>query len=298
MRYWILAALILAGCGGDSAPAPAPDLAELPEETPPPPVADGIEKETIAWGAAPEQFGVLYRPEGVSEPPVVVMIHGGCWLAPYDLSLQNNLSQALAERGFAVWNIEYRRLGNGGEWPVLFQDVAAAADHLRVLAESHDLDLQNVAAMGHSAGGHLALWLQSRHKIAPESPLFIEQPLGVKGAVTLGGIGSLQSGSCSNSARQLIEADSLSLAELEARLANTSPIHMLATGARSILVSGEEDGIVPPRVSQDYVEAAVAAGDYSEHLIIDNAGHFDLINSGFMDMVLLEDSLRRVLVSD
>lgn len=275
--------------------SPAP---EPPEDILPSPVVHGVEQETIAWGMEPEQFGVLYRPEAVTKPPVVVMIHGGCWLAPYDLTLQSGLSQALAELGFAVWNIEYRRLGNGGEWPALFQDVGAAVDHLRVLAESHDLDLQNVVAMGHSAGGHLGLWLMSRHKISVDSVLYTEQPLELKGAVTLGGIGSLQSGSCSSSARRLIEADSLSSAELELRLANSSPIHMLASGSRSILISGENDGIVPPRVSRNYVEAAVAAGDFSEHLIIDNAGHFDLINSGFMDMALLEDSLRRVLASD
>ncbi len=305
MRYWILVALLLVGCGGSGgdpsspvSPAPDPEPTEPSEENPPSPVTHGVELETIAWGTEPEQFGVLYRPEAVTKPPVVVMIHGGCWLAPYDLTLQNDLSQALAERGFAVWNIEYRRLGNGGAWPVLFQDVAAATDYLRVLAETHQLDLQKVAAMGHSAGGHLALWLQSRHKISSQSPLYTEQALELKGAVTLGGIGSLLSGSCSSRARQLIDADSLTAAELELRLAASSPIHMLASGARSVLISGEDDGIVPPRVSQDYVEAAVAAGDFSEHLIIDNAGHFDLINSNFMDMALLENSLRRVLASD
>lgn len=306
MRYWILVlvALLFSGCGGSGGDNPSPvSSAPAPEpikvvEPPPSPPSSGVVLETIAWGTEPEQFGDLYLPEAVVNPPVVVMIHGGCWLAPYDLTLQNGLSQALAERGFAVWNIEYRRLGNGGEWPVLFQDVAAATDHLRVLAETYELDLQNAAAMGHSAGGHLALWLQSRHKISAQSALYTEQPLELKGAVTLGGIGSLQSGSCSSSARRLIEADALTSAELELRLANSSPIHMLPSGTRSILISGEDDGIVPPRVSQDYVEAAIAAGDFSEHLIIDNAGHFDLINSGFMDMALLEDSLREVLASD
>lgn len=305
MRHWILVTFILVGCGGsDKAPylpassALAPEPPAPSEENPPAPATQGVELETITWGTEPEQFGVLYRPEAAAKAPVVVMIHGGCWLAPYDLTLQSGLSQALAERGFAVWNIEYRRLGNGGEWPVLFQDVAAAVDYLGVLEEEYDLDLQNVAAMGHSAGGHLALWLISRHKISNDSALFVEQPLSVKGAVTLGGIGSLQSGSCSSSARQLIAAESLSENQLELRLANSSPIHMLATGAHSILISGEDDGIVPPRVSEDYVQAAVSAGDFSEHLIIDNAGHFDLISSRFMDMALIEDSLRRVLASE
>lgn len=305
MRCWLLVAMVLIGCGGSGsdpsspvAPVPEPEPTEPSEENPPSPTTHEVEQETLNWGEEPEQFGVLYWPEALAKPPVVVMIHGGCWLAPYDLMLQNDLSQALAERGFAVWNIEYRRLGNGGEWPVLFQDVGAAADYLRVLAETHDLDLQKVAAMGHSAGGHLALWLQSRHRISRQSSLYTEQPLELKGAVTLGGIGSLQSGSCSSSARQLIETDSLTAAELEVRLADSSPIHMLASGARSVLISGEDDGIVPPRVSQDYVEAAVAAGDFSEHLIIDNADHFDLINSSFMDMALLEDSIRRVITSD
>src|SRR5262245_32239546 len=107
-----------------------------------------------AYGDDPSQFGDLY-----GTGPVAVMIHGGFWKAAYGLDLMEPLCRDLAARGWAAWNIEYRRLGNGGGVPNTLDDVCAAIDQL---AELDGVDLSRVVAIGHSAGGHLAAWAATR----------------------------------------------------------------------------------------------------------------------------------------
>ncbi len=114
---------------------------------------------THRYGPHPAQFGELTRPEGTSRGTVVV-IHGGFWRARYDLSLGRPLAADLAARGYTAWNLEYRRVGNGGGWPATFADVAAGIDLLADL----DVDTCAVVAIGHSAGGHLAAWAAGRQR--------------------------------------------------------------------------------------------------------------------------------------
>jgi len=117
----------------------------------------------IAYGSAPTQFGELWVPPGPGPHPVAVVIHGGCWSAEYGEAHIRPVCAALARAGVAAWCLEYRRVGDeGGGWPGTFEDVARGADHLRAIAPAHGLDLQRVVAVGHSAGGHLALWLAGR----------------------------------------------------------------------------------------------------------------------------------------
>jgi acetyl esterase/lipase len=137
----------------------------------------GARPERIAYGKDPSQFGELWLPAQPGKAPVVVMIHGGCWLDSYGLDLMNGLAGDLRERGVAVWNIEYRRLGQpGGGYPGTFQDVAAAVDALRGLAARYPLDLGHMAAVGHSADGHLALWAAARRRLPAASPLRAPDP--------------------------------------------------------------------------------------------------------------------------
>ena len=142
--------------------------------------------ERIAYGGSPMQFGELSLPIGAGPYPVIVNIHGGIWLAQYDIAHSRAQAHALAREGFAVWNVEYRRVGDdGGGWPGTFLDVATAADHLRIIARSKALDLNRAIAMGHSAGGQLALWLASRSQLPIDSALFSADPLRVRGVVAL-----------------------------------------------------------------------------------------------------------------
>ncbi len=150
-----------------------------------------------AYGGDSQQFGELTLPRSSPPHPVVILVHGGGYREIYDLSPLGSLAASLADAGFAVWNIEYRRHGNGGEFPQIFLDVAAAADHLRQIADAHRLNLDQVISMGHSAGGHLALWLAARHRIERSSPLFADRPVPVHAILALApfaDIGLLASG--------------------------------------------------------------------------------------------------------
>lgn len=111
----------------------------------------------ITYGSDPEQFGELRLPNGSNANPLVVLIHGGFWRDQYRLDLMYPLAEALADNGYATWNIEYRRVGpTGGGYPTTLEDVGAAIDRI---AES---EFDKLAVIGHSAGGHLALWNASR----------------------------------------------------------------------------------------------------------------------------------------
>jgi acetyl esterase/lipase len=116
------------------------------------------EPRRLAYGPDPQQFGELSLPARHTHDGVVVIVHGGFWRARYDLALGRPLAADLAAHGFTAWNIEYRRLGSGGGWPATLDDVAAAIDHLAAL----DVDAARVVAVGHSAGGHLAVWAAGR----------------------------------------------------------------------------------------------------------------------------------------
>ena len=110
--------------------------------------------ERLAYGSDPYHFGDLRLPVSAGPHPVVIGIHGGYYRARYGLAYFGHACAALTALGFATWNIEYRRLGNpGGGWPGTFIDIAAAADHLRALAETYPLDLARVVTLGISPAG-------------------------------------------------------------------------------------------------------------------------------------------------
>jgi acetyl esterase/lipase len=238
----------------------------------------------IAYGGDPSQFGELWLPPGSGPHPVVLMIHGGCWRADLPgLELMDHAAADLRRHGLAVWNIEYRRIGHaGGGYPGTFQDVAAAADHLGPLAGAHDLDLGRVAACGHSAGGHLAVWTLARPRLPAESPLWRAAPLRPRGVVSLAGIIDLAAyhadGPDACGGPGTIEALVDAPARGERAYDDTSPPRMLPLGARQVIISGELDPITPSRFGAAYGAAAQAAGDQAHVIDIPAAGHFELID--------------------
>jgi acetyl esterase/lipase len=242
-----------------------------------PPRADA----RIPYGAAALQFGDLYLPKGHGPYPVIVLIHGGCWLAELPgLELVAPLAGGLRERGFAVWNIEYRRLGHeGGGYPGTFADVAKAVDELRALAPRYRLDLSRVVAVGHSAGGHLALWGAARARLPRTSALYIRDPLALRGAVSLAGIDDLEAyrlsggGACGGPST----IDRL-VGHRPDAFADTSPARLLPLGVPQTVISGSDDGIVAAHFGRDYARKARAAGDRVDDIEIHGAGHFDLID--------------------
>ena len=249
----------------------AQDLLGLPQ-----PAAD----ETVAYGPAPQQIAELRIPKGPGPHPVVVVIHGGCWQAPWGLDQVRSLCAALGAEGLATWSLEYRRLGDaGGGWPGTFEDVARGGDHLRRIAKQHSLDLERVVAVGHSAGGHLALWLAGRHRLPRDSPLRTESPLQLRGVVSLAGIPDLRKGAersvCGDSIRRLLGG---SPEEREDRVLLGSPAALLPLGLPQRLVCGRLDTIVPLELASGYESAARRAGDRVEVHVLPGVGHFELVN--------------------
>ena len=232
----------------------------------------------IPYGEDSLQFGDLRLPETDGPHPVVVVIHGGCWRSQYDIDHIGSFSDALTRTGVATWTIEYRRVGNpGGGWPGTFQDVGSGLDYLRVLAGDYPLDLARVVVVGHSAGGHLALWLAARAKLA-NGPLSGKNPLPVRGVVSLAGVDDLRraltDGVCGDMAARLVGG---APEEFPERYAQTSPIELLPFGVSLHLINGARDPIVPEAFGQSFRSAAERAGDSVQRTVVPDAGHFELI---------------------
>jgi acetyl esterase/lipase len=236
--------------------------------------------DRIQYGPGPLQFGHLRLPRGAGPFPVVVFIHGGCWLSQYDISDVADLEQAIANAGFAIWSLEYRRLGDdGGGWPGTFTDIARGADYLRVLAPRYALDLTRVVASGHSAGGQLALWLAARRKIPAASELHATDPIGIGGVLALAPAADLEgvqaSGECGGVAGRLMGG---SPADHPDRYAAASPMQLAPIAVPQVLVVGAHDDTWGP-YGRSYFARARAAGDTSVELVVaPQAGHFELIS--------------------
>jgi acetyl esterase/lipase len=220
----------------------------------------------VAYGDHPDQVGNLHLPAEDGGPwPAVVLIHGGFWRWGWDRTLMTPLARDLAARGLAAWNIEYRRVGQeGGGWPGTLDDAAAALDHVGSL---EDVDTRRVVTAGHSAGGHLALWLAAGdRRVRPA------------GAVSLAGVADLISGAIAglgNGACQALLGGARD--QVPERYAAASPAALLPLGVSQLLVHGGRDDVVPPSQSRDYTAAAREAGDDVELVELAGADHFDVI---------------------
>ena len=232
----------------------------------------------IPYGDDPLQFGDLRLPPGDGPHPVVVVIHGGCWRSDFNLDYIGAFSDALTRSGVATWTLEYRRVGDpGGGWPGTLQDVASGVDHLRSVARDHPLDLDHVVAVGHSAGGHLVLWLGARSTL-DDAALRGDEPLALTGVVSLAGVDDLRraldEGVCGDMAARLVGGTP---DEVPERYALASPIERLPSGVQQHLVNGARDPIVPEAFGRAYAAAAARAGDPVELTVLPDAGHFELV---------------------
>ena len=255
----------------------------------------------IAYGADTSQYGELRVPTGRGPHPVVVLIHGGCFKAAYATSKYfGAMGDTLKSGGIATWNVEYRRLGQpGGGWPGTYLDVGKALDHLRVLAPEHNLDLNRVVVVGHSAGGHLAMWAAARARVPAGSALRVATPLKVRGVIDLAGPLDM---SANIAGYQALCGDTVITAMLGGtpatvpeRYAQASPIKLLPLGIPQVIVLGEHEDFVPLPFAQAYTRAAAQAGDSVRLVVIPGVGHFEIASPRTSTWPLVESSIRALL---
>lgn len=234
---------------------------------------------THRYGAHARQVADLWLPDGRPRG-VVVLVHGGFWRAAYDRSLQDAVVADLVAARWAVWNVEYRPVGDGGGWPRTFEDVATATDALGDVAASHDLPLDRVVAVGHSAGGTLAAWLAARH-LLPEGAAGSRPRVRPTAVCAQAGVLDLVAG-----ARERLGDDAV-LDLLGAtpedgpeRYATTSPAALVPTGVPVLALTGAQDDVVPPHQSEAFVAAAVAAGGAVGLQVVPDEGHMEHLDPG------------------
>jgi dipeptidyl aminopeptidase/acylaminoacyl peptidase len=227
------------------------------------------------YGRARGQFGELFLPHGDAPFPVAVVLHGGFWKAQYGRKQTHRICADLAARGWAAWNVEYRRLGrlSGGGYPATIDDVAAAVDHLADIPAhaAGALDRERVVAIGHSAGGHLAAWLATRKR--PRVP--------VRGVVAQAGVVDLLMASelrLSNGIVHRLLGGTPS--EVPERYTRASPAEHLPLGVPVLLTHGGRDDIVPAEMSERFATAARAAGDDVRLVVAPDSGHFGQLDPG------------------
>lgn len=250
-----------------------------------PPPAD----KRLAYGSDPNQFLDLRLPKNEKGPfPIVLNIHGGFWRAKYNLDHAGHLCAALTATGAATANLEYRRVGNdGGGWPGTFADIRSAYSFLVQSAPQYNLDARRIVAMGHSAGGQLALCLAAHERT-------------ITRVVSLAGVVDLQRAyqlHLSNDA--VVEFLHGTPAEVPDHYREADPMQLSIPQARQYLIHGSADDIVPPAFSPDYVSAKekrVGKEKEDAHLVeISGAGHFDLIDPRTTARKVVEQTVLQLL---
>lgn len=261
-----------------------------------------LESITLSYGELEQQFGKLRLPAESrqhDEYPLTIVIHGGCWNSEMaDYTLMEPFADSLAQSGIATWNIEYRCTDNGGGWPGTFLDIAQAVDYVRVIAKKYPIALNKVIVIGHSSGGHLALWSAARHKLNSTSELYTTNPLPLLAAVNIAGPGDLQAfrpmqkTSCGFNAVDAIFHDEVNNQEIWQQ---ASPSELLPFNVMQLLITGEQDQAMPPQIMQQYAKQANVQGDISTTTIIPNCGHFDYLDPSTEAFAAIHDSIHNIL---
>lgn len=239
-----------------------------------------------AYGPDPNQTGDLHVPLIGGPHPVVVLVHGGYWATGLDREAMRPLAEELVQLGYAVWNVDYRRVGDpGGGWPGTMADVGAALDHLAELAPASRLDLAKVAVVGHSAGSQLAFWTGARAAqgaAAPGGPPVVRPAAlaSLSGVLDLATAARLpDDGRLGDLRRSTVAFLGGTPEEVPDRYALASPIGLLPLGLPQLLLHGVTDEIVPSLLSEGYRDAALAVGDPVTASILAGVDHFDTASS-------------------
>ena len=237
-----------------------------------------------AYGPHSRHVGDWWLPDRADERlPTVLLVHGGFWRPRWDLSLEDEVAADLAARGWLVWNVDYRP--SSEPWPATLTDVAAAHDHLRTHPR---VDPARTAVVGHSAGGHLALWLASRGRLPAGAPGAGPRVPPPALAVAQAPVADLR-----EAARLRLGSGAVAAllggepAEVPDRLAAADPLDLLPTGVPTVCVHGESDDVVPIAQSEAYV---ARAGD-AARLVRLPGGHFEHVDPASAEVAALRDAL-------
>jgi acetyl esterase/lipase len=232
---------------------------------------------TVRYGADALQVVDVWRPKGAGPHPAVVMIHGGCWqTAIAERDIMNWIADDLRAHGVGVWNIEYRGVDRGGGYPGTYDDVAAAADMFVARRAEFGLKVGvTEVVIGHSAGGHLALWLARRRALEKGDVWRADKPERHSLAISQGGLPDLRA--------QSKLSDHPCGAEAATKMAGgdfarVSPPEMPVGSANELLFNNDLDRIAPPSFGQAYVEAMAAKGQTVRIVTTPNEGHVELIS--------------------
>jgi acetyl esterase/lipase len=235
----------------------------------------------VQYGPDPHHFAELRFPNGPGPFPFLFVIHGGFWKSAFDLTHIGHLCNAFAHEGIITCNVEYRRVGDpGGGWPGTFQDVSLATDSIiETISSDPRVDISRTAVMGHSAGGHLALWLASRHRIPTASPVHGNQRHRITSAVSLAGVCDLRTAWKQRLGNGAVERLMGGTPDQHPdRFDAGSPFELLPSGSRQVLIHGMDDDIVPISQSESFVEKAERLGEHLNLVKLEGVGHFELID--------------------
>lgn len=221
------------------------------------------------YGSDPNQFVELRLPRGKRPYPVLLNLHGGYWRAKYDLAHAGHLCEALRAAGIATFNVEYRRVGNqGGGWPGTFADVRSAYRYVRQEAARFHLDLNRLVAMGHSAGGQLALCLAAHET-------------SLRRTIALAGVVDLRKAFALHLSQDaVVEFLGGTPGEVPEHYREADPMELKIPQARQWLIHGADDDTVPVEFSREYAVQKKRSGEPVELIEISRCGHFDVIDPG------------------
>ncbi len=231
---------------------------------------------TLRYGDDALQLVDVWVPKGQGPHPAVIMIHGGCWqTAIAERGIMNWIAADLRSHGVGVWNIEYRGVDRGGGLPGTYQDVGRAADLLLAEGARHGLDTGGTRiAIGHSAGGHLALWLARRPVLAADDALRGAHPIRIDLAISQGGLPDLRAGAASNGHACGADAPA---AMARGDYARTSPPEMPLGSAPEMQFNNDRDRVTPPATGTAYSAAMMARGMTVPMEVTQGEGHVELI---------------------
>jgi acetyl esterase/lipase len=255
--------------------------------------------QPIRYGDSRSQAAELLLPDKFGPFPVVVIIHGGWWSTGWDRRFMRDLAEDLVRRGYATWNLEYRLLGDpdeeGGGWPGTFEDVANGIDALADKAPDFNLDLSRVVFLGHSAGGHLALWAASRSTFEAgfvgANPKV--EPTSVVALAPVCDLVAAANQNLGNGAVQKLLGGSPT--EVPLTYATASPTLLRPGPARHILIHSTMDETVPVEQSRTYAQVARERGADVELIEVPAGDHFAVIDIKGETWIALRDRMGELL---